>query len=261
MDIKLSEGAPFRFFYFYLLCRHLALVEEKYSVKMKVEPSELLHRFTFLYVILLANSFIFRVLRPYVTFLMNYLTLSPRHSPLDSVHVSFLAITNENVTASLVARYIALKLRQGFTPRGLLYPMKREYSRLLRLDSMLRKPLFFPFEFLLRRVSQRNYFSTLFRTVIKKLSLFYFHLRYLHLLSSKNALAFDAFLFLVDIFESFLRRRRVSRRALNFGRKYARRYFFYAFFHYHRVQLYYQFFLRLLFHNTAELRYRAKLEE
>lgn len=198
-SIKRSEGAHFRFFYFYLICRQLALVQETTHVRMKLVPFELAHRFTFLYVVLLANNFIFSTVRPYLTFLMNYLTFSPVKGFQDCVQVHFLAITNENVTATMISRYIALKLRQGFTPRGLLHPLKREFNRLLRQDRTAKKPVYLPFAFLLQRVSQRNYFSALFRSALRKLSLLYYQLRYSQWLAVKNTLTFDGFFFLADI--------------------------------------------------------------
>jgi len=198
-SIKRSEGAHFRFFYFYLICRQLVLVQEGAHVRMKLPPLELAHRFTFLYSVLLANNFIFSTVRPYLTFLMNYLTFSPVQGYQDYVQVHFLAITNENVTATMIARYIALKLRQGFTPRGLIYPLKREFSRLLRQDLTAKKPVYLPFAFLLQRVSQRNYFSALFRSALRKLSLLYHQLRYSQWLAVKNTFTFDGFLFLADI--------------------------------------------------------------
>lgn len=255
-SIKRSEGAHFRFFYFYLLCRQLALVQEGTHVRMKLAPVELAHRFTFLYTVLLANNFIFSTVRPYLTFLMTYLTFGPVKGFQDIVQLHFLAITNENVTATMIARYIALKLRQGFTPRGLLYPLKREYNRLLRQDRTAKKPVYLPFAFLLQRVSQRNYFSALFRSALLKLSLLYCQLRYAQWLAVKNTLTFDGFLFLADI---ALRYGAQETKVLRWSLKYFLHYFFFAFFHYHRILLYYQFFLRLLFRKAGRLQYRAKL--
>jgi len=127
-----SEGTHVRFFYFYLVCRNMALNSERDSPRAAFSQQDLIHQFIFIHCLLSHNNVVFTFLKPYLSFLLNHLTLSHQKSYMDFVEISFLAITNENITAPFIARFIAVKLRQGFTTRELLNPLKKEFNRLLR---------------------------------------------------------------------------------------------------------------------------------
>lgn len=216
------------------------------------------------------NNFIFQTVAPYLTFLLNYLTTGYKNPHMQLVQVSFLGITNENITAYFIARYIALKLRQGFTTRDLLNPLRREFSRLLRFQSHERKPFRLPFEFFLRRHSHRNYFSSLFRTLLRKLASFFQKQSYASFLRLKTKLTFDGFL----LFDTLLHQGKVpfgranrpylrSRYILIFRRlrRYFTYYFYFSLFNYNRILLYYQLFIHNLFKKASQLQYDAAFGE
>lgn len=192
--MSVCEGTHLRFFYFYLVCRNLALNSERDTPNDSFKQQEIIHQLGFIYCLLSYNSLLFSLLKPYLSFLLNHFTLSYKKSYMDFVEITFLVITNENITAPFIARYIAVKLRQGFTTRELLNPLKKEFNRLLHFNRGKAKSIAFPFEFFLRRCSNKEYFSSLFRTSLKKLSLFYHKQNYLLCLSNKTALSHDSFI-------------------------------------------------------------------
>lgn len=254
-SVKVSSLIPFRFFYFYLMCRNLALFTDREHPAQGAKPGEFLHLFTFVYCILLRNHFIFQTLSPYLLFLLNFFTKTYKNPTLEFVQVSFLAITNENITAAFIARFIALKLRQGFTAWGLLKPLRREFTRLLHPDLLERKSFRLPFEFLLRRQAHKDYFSSLFRTILKKLAYFFQKQSYSFFLCWKTKLNFDSFLFL----DSLCHRTHFSLKTQSSSRisfrlkRYFAYYFYFCLFNYNRFPLYHQWFINHLFTNILKL--------
>ena len=263
-SVKVCAPMQFRFFYFFLMCRNLALWTDRQHPAQGSKPGEFLHLFTFVYCILLRNNFIFQTVSPYLLFLLNYLTQSYKNPSMEFVQVSFLGITNENITASFIARFIALKLRQGFTTRDLLKPLRKEFNRLLHIDLFERKAFRFPFEFFLRRQAHRNYFSSLFRTLLKKLAFFFQRQSYTFFLRWKVKLSFDSFLFLDRLFyhSTFsLKEGSGSSRIVKRLRRYFAYYFYFSLFNYNRIFLYYQWFLHHLFIDISDLQYDLRFGE
>lgn len=270
-SVELCVPMQVRFFYFYLICRNLALLSNRNPSTLGVKPGDFLQLFTFVYCMLSRNNFIFETIRPYLLFLLNYCTKFYKNPTLEFVQVSFLGITNENVTASFIARFIALKLEQGFTTRELLNPLRKEFDRLLRIDRFERKPFRSPFEFLLRRVSHKSYFSSLFRTLLKKLSYFFQKQSYSFFLRWKSKINFDSFLFLDSLRNPPGRtkwpprrsRKRRGRYLLIFRRlrRYFVYYFYFSLFNYNRILPYYRLFLQSLFRKVSTLQYEIAFGE
>lgn len=262
LSIDRCQKTHMRFFFFYLICRDLALLHDLSNVRLRTTIPELTHIFTFIYCMLSRNNFIFRTLRPYVTFLMNYLASTLHYSSLDFIEVHFLAITNENVTADFISRYIAVKLRQGFTTRSLLNPLRREFNRLIRLDANPQKIVRLPFEFFLRRYFNRRYFSSLFRNVLKKLQLFYCSYNNSLFSSRKSKISFDSFLFLKYAYKKVYRNRsslKARRVTFNLCSKYWNCYFFFAFFYYNKISIYYTILINNLFRQASKIAYYVRL--
>lgn len=274
-SVRLCVPMQFRFFYFYLICRHLVLSTERTHSSQGAKAGQFIQLFTFVYCMLLRNNFIFETLSPYLVFLLNYFTTTYKIPSMEFVQVSFLGITNENITAAFIARFIALKLRQGFTTRDLMNPLRREFGRLMKKHFLERRSHRLPFEFLLRRHSHKNYFSSLFRTLIKKLALFFQRQSYHFFLRWKTKLGFDSFLFLdslvhrlqVQPFQARFKKRfsRGRKRRSSYPsifwrlRRYFAYYFYFSLFNYNRILLHYQLFINNLFKKVSKLEYEIAL--
>lgn len=59
-----------------------------------------------------------------------------------SIFFKYYFITNNNVTIQLIARYIVLKLKKGFSVMKILNPLKRELVRVSKKGRELKGPIY-----------------------------------------------------------------------------------------------------------------------
>jgi hypothetical protein len=253
LDKLIFVRTRMRLFYFYTLCRTMALKDMEYDEnEHSLKPNDLLKDFLIALFALSRNNFIFGIVSLTVYYLTNYLCYTDNRKFLDHCTVGFFIISNDHITAKFISRYIARKLQQGFTIRSLMNPLLKEFRRLCAFGTHGFKRTRTLFETFARRMANRTYFSSLFRALMTKLHGIYKNENYPYVQRNKTFISFDIFLFLKFAYKTFPSS---YKNVIALCKKYISSYFSFVLINYYKTFELYRLLLDKLLYTTQPLIY------
>lgn len=115
-----ASGA--RAYFFFVLFFNIRSIIARNFIKNRVSTTTILSRFIYVLAWGFWNKGLFVHLQTYLVFIFEMLTR------LKKITVNFFALTGHSVNARFLSRFIARKLKQNYTVKELLNPIKRELS-------------------------------------------------------------------------------------------------------------------------------------
>lgn len=152
-----------RIFFFFNIIRHIRKAILTNHLKPIVSTRSLFSRFIYMLAWSVWNKGLFNHFRAYFTFMLSFLNES------NQFKLSFYALNTFTINAKFLTRYLAKKLKSGYTIFQLLQPIKRNLKSIIKLSN-------FPFtadipDYYVNRLKWKN-FKTLKIGALKMLLFF-----------------------------------------------------------------------------------------